>query len=311
MLKIVRKEIVQTVDRYLNANWLRPETVAWDAHLAILMQPYLKKRYSNMLEIGVGNGINTFLMLKGALNENFDSFYNIKVKKLWKDKDIFNNASKNKTKKIIKKKPFKKFNLSIDHKINLINQSKLLGISKKYMVHNCNNIIVTKQKFDFIFSNMLYWLNNTISVIKNVSNLLEKEGTFIFTIPNKKFFDYCKSYKSNNEFWKKINMGRKKHIKFSAEKNNMLYKIKKMKKFSIIDVKSFLSKQTLKIWDVGLRPVAPQLIYMVNKIGDKKRLELKKKWCNKLKPLLIKLTEEEIKKSNNGGFDLYILKKYE
>lgn len=301
------KKINNRINQYLKTNWLRPETLLWDVHLSLLIEPYLKRKIKK-LEIGIGNGINSFITLGGELNKNYDTYQNLNYNSFVTTEDIYNTYKKN-SKKIIKKKVKNKFDLVIDHKENLLKQARLLDISNTYLKHDCNKSIKIKDKFDLIYTNILYWLKNPFYNIREFNDILNKKGLLIFTLPNENFFKYCKSYKSKNKFWKKLNLQRNKHFNFSYKKKEIGSKLKKMKFFKIIKVKSFLSKKSCKIWDIGTRIVSPELIKMSSSLSKNEKLIIKYNWCKKLHPLIYELIKDEIKDSKSGGFDLYILKK--
>ncbi len=50
--------------------------------------------------------------------------------------------------------------------------------------------------------------------------------------------------------------------------------------------RQYLSKTVIEIWDIGLRPISPFLIEMVNLINLKNRLEIKLKWFDHLIPFI-------------------------
>ena len=49
------------IENFLNAHWLRFENLPWDIQVALFFQKYKPKKIKSSLEVGVGNGINTFL----------------------------------------------------------------------------------------------------------------------------------------------------------------------------------------------------------------------------------------------------------
>ena len=49
------------IENFLNAHWLRFENLPWDIQVALFFQKYKPKKIKTNLEVGVGNGINTFL----------------------------------------------------------------------------------------------------------------------------------------------------------------------------------------------------------------------------------------------------------
>ena len=63
------------VSAHLYAYWLRPESGLWDAIAARQIVRDLAGR-KNILEVGIGNGFFSFLMLGGRFKPEFDWFYN-------------------------------------------------------------------------------------------------------------------------------------------------------------------------------------------------------------------------------------------
>ncbi|NVJ91183.1 MAG: hypothetical protein HWE34_05975 [Methylocystaceae bacterium] len=72
----------------------------------------------------------------------------------------------------------------------------------------------------------------------------------------------------------------------------------------------YLSRQTLNIWDIGLRPFSPYMIKMANTLSRTDRFNIKQKWCQGLLPMIKELCDEEFKNGpKEGGFSFYVLKK--
>ena len=301
------KKLKQRIDQYLSVNWLRPETLLWDVPLSLLVDPYLKQK-GKKLEVGIGNGINSFVTLGGKFYESFDSYSNLNSSSFLKSEDIY-NTFKQKRQKIIKKYVKERFDLVIDHKQNLLKQAKLLNISKKYIKYDCNNVLELNNKFDLVYSNILYWLNNPFFNLKNFNNILNPNGILLFILPNENFYKYCKSYKSKEKFWKLLNLKRNKHYNFNYKKKDIKYKLNKMNCYKIINIKSFFSKKSCNIWDVGTRLLSSELIRMTKNLNQREKMKIKINWCKKLYPLIYHLVLDEIRESNTGAFDLYILKK--
>ena len=64
------------VRAYLDVCWLRPETALWDAITAKQLAPHLVGK-RNILELGIGNGYFSFLLLGGRFKPEFDWYYNV------------------------------------------------------------------------------------------------------------------------------------------------------------------------------------------------------------------------------------------
>jgi hypothetical protein len=303
--------INEKIDDFFHLQWLRAENVPWDLHVCKIFQKYfVNNKFSKNLEVGVGNGLNTFINLNGKLNKSFDFFLNAKTDNFFKNADIYDHKLKLEStfgNKIIKKNSENKFHLVLDYKKNLVDISRLLNISKNYKVFDCNNSFKKFEKFDFIYSSIIYWLNNPYDRIIKILKLLNYKGSFLFTIPNQNYLEYCKSYTLKGRLWNLINRGRKKTLKCTVSEN-IFEKWLQKNKINIAAKHYLLSEKTLKIWDIGLRPVSPFLIKMANKMNFIDRSKIKEDWCNNLMPIVKELSHEElIYGKKKGGYCMYLL----
>ena len=83
----------------------------------------------------------------------------------------------------------------------------------------------------------------------------------------------------------------------------------KKNQLDIVSKNYFLSKKTLEIWDLGLRPISPLLIKMANSFDLDTRSLIKKEWCNNLMPIVKELSYEELfYGKKKGGYCMYLVK---
>lgn len=309
----MNKTILDTkIKDFFSLHFLRPENVSWDLHVSLLFQKYFFKKnnkYQDTLEIGSGNGLNTFLNLSGSLKDTYDFFVNINDKKLFKNNDIYNFYNITKSNDIVKKKVKKKFSLVIDHKKNLLDHSKVLDISEAYLKFDCNKELPKNRKYDFIFTTILYWLNSYEKLIDFAKLLKDENSLLVFTVPNENYLNYCQSYKSKSLFWKMINNRRKETLQFQI--NQVLFeRWLKQNNFNIFAKHKLLSKSTLSIWDIGLRVFYKNFIYLLKKLPIQERLIFKNQWMEQYFSVIKELVEEELHNGpKNGGYCMYILQK--
>ncbi len=299
------------IKNFLNAHWLRFENLPWDIQVAMFFQKYKPKKIKRSLEVGVGNGINTLLNLGGSLKKNEDHFSNLSLLST-SNKDYWNTFKRKRNP--IYKSANGRFDIALDHKKNLLKNAENLGISKKYILYDCNKSFDKFGKFDFIYSNIIYWLKNPIKSIKNFEEVLYINGHIMLTIPNQNFFKYSETFKSNNKFLNFINFGRRKHYKFFNNNGSFDRILKKNKNLKVIKKKSILSKNSLKFWDIGNRILFPVYSNHSNyEISKKKRLNLKNATIRRLMPYVTKLVSQEMVdiyiKNLPGAYDLYLIKK--
>ena len=74
---------------------------------------------------------------------------------------------------------------------------------------------------------------------------------------------------------------------------------------------SHLSDTTVKIWDIGLRPLFPVLLKMTNSLDKENLLKIKQEWIETLREFLepIILMDDELGEGLAPAFHCYILEK--
>jgi SAM-dependent methyltransferase len=276
---------------HLNAYWLRPESALWDAIAAKHIGSMLHGK-DNILELGIGNGYFSFLMLGGQFKSDYDWFLNVALEGFWNKADIFNHDSNIEIEQFILRKPSTRIKVALDHKKALLNQASRLGFIDQAIVHDCNQPI-NLDGFSVVYSNMLYWLKEPLSVIDNIANNLRQNGELIIAIPNECFFKSCQSYSKNEYLWKLINRGRADHIIWHMKPSDFEHEISKRGIFEIASLQRYLSPTILKIWDIGLRPLSIPLIKMANALPPESRREIKQEWCDTLLKFAGPLIEDE------------------
>lgn len=293
---------------HLNMYWLRPESALWDAIAGRLIGDELLHSDS-ILELGIGNGFFSFLMLGGKFKPEFDWFYSVNPEGFWKNEDVFDHDAGIDYSKFIDKYPTKRLHIGLDHKPNLLAQVKRLGFVDELVVHDGNQPIALTG-FDAIYSNIIYWLKNPLAVVRHFCDLLPSNGRCILVFPNSSFFEHCTSYTNNAPLWKLVNRGRAAHIMWHMDMDEFRSFVEKETDFRVANSCRYLSPLTLKIWDVGVRPLSMVLTKMANKLTPEDRLEIKNEWCETAMLFLNPLLEQELESgADNGGYNFVVLEK--
>lgn len=296
---------------HLNIFWLRPESALWDAIASDLICRY--PVLSPSLDLGCGNGVFSFITAGGRFSQNYDMYFNLSPDGFWENKDIYNSMNgKNVNKYIVKKSEYQ-FDYGLDYKINLLHQARMLNFYRKLVHYDANKKLpFPDNSLMTIFSNIAPWLEDPKNFLKDMYRLLTDNGELILCLPNIKFKDYCFTYNfAGSRFaglLKMLNRGRLENLRWSASYEDFSA-ICKNSGFKIIDHKYYLSALTLKIWDIGLRPLSPLLIKMSNKLKAKDRFILKREWVETFLKFLEPLYEAERENGAEGGFHLFVLKK--
>jgi len=297
--------------RHLNISWLRPENVLCDTITSVLINRF--KIAEPSLDLGCGNGIFSFITAGGDFSIDYDNYINIdSTKNFWKNEDIYDACKIKNVSRFIIKKPSYFFTVGLDNKVNLLNQAKSLNFYQKIFKHDANSALPFEDgQFKTVFSNIIYWLRDLKKSLRYLYNILDNEGNAILCLPNTKFLTYCTSYnwrKEKSELLHLLNRGRSDCMQWVISYKDFSSIAKKIG-FDIIYHSYYLSPLTLKIWDVGLRPLSPVLIKMANKLNQENRRNIKLEWIDIVLKFLMPLYEIEKNSKKQGGFHFFVLKK--
>ena len=158
---------------------------------------------------------------------------------------------------------------------------------------------------------MLYWLRSAELSVKEIHRVLRSGGRCLLSLQDHKFKTHCISYQwreLNSEMLRLLNRGRSESSHWTISYDELNVMTSKVG-FKVISHSDYLSPLTLKLWDIGLRPLSPVLIKMVHKLNDVDRLSIKLEWIEILRPLLTELMELERKNSYQGGYHFVCLEK--
>lgn len=200
--------------------------------------------------------------------------------------------------------------LAVDHKPELLKQAKQLRFIQNTLIQDANKTIEF-QNIDVVYSNILYWLNDPIKVLKELDLRLHKGSRIVLVFPNENFYKYCKSYiYKESKVWSLINRGRANNIMWKMNILEFESKVCKTTNLKIQRFQTYLSELNLKIWDIGFRPFSSPLIKMANSLMPKNRQEIKEEWVATARPYVDYIMEDElINGEKNGAFNFVVLGK--
>ncbi|OQA71908.1 MAG: hypothetical protein BWY33_01927 [Candidatus Dependentiae bacterium ADurb.Bin246] len=136
------------------------------------------------------------------------------------------------------------------------------------------------------------------------------------TMPEFSFYNqlYVKTNNSEFEFLKYLDRGRySSNIKIS--KSYLEWKqLFDKSGLKIVEHKTHLSKTVMEMWDIGLRPLFPVLIKLVNAVKNKDELlEIKKEWIEIfmkfLEPIFYLELQNKLNQDKEKAFHYFVLEK--
>ncbi len=309
---------IDVLDQLLNLYWLRPETALW-RHIDIQAMNGFEFA-SPSLDLGCGDGNFSFIRGGGAFAHSFDAFRSVAgLNEFFQNTDVFDSYDTTFQPNILRY-PNYKIDIGFDHKDNLLKKASTLGLYKSLKVGDANNgLPFESNSFNSIFSNVVYWLDDPVVVLKEIQRVLSPDGQVCLMLPDRcfsQFSFYENLYVRNRDpkwaflefldrgrFADNIRQGRTR-IEWEETFNEC--------KLSVVSHRRHLSERIVRIWDIGLRPLFPVLMKMVREIPPEKLPAIKAEWVNTLKIFLGPLIELEIGEQADAvdkAFHCYILKK--
>lgn len=250
----------------------------------------------------------------GELTSAYDVYLNLKLKGFWNKKDIYNQSETPIPPRFISKRPRYSYTVGLDHKINLIKQASYLGAYQKTVLADANQSWPFRNNsFQNIFSNIGYWLSNPNFLFSELGRTLKSGGKAYLALQTPSLPKLCPSYRPNDfpnysQLLTLLNGGR-------SECSNWRLSLKELEclirdnGFKLAYHRYYLTSVTLKIWDIGFRPLTPVLTKMANLLTSRKRVQLKKEWIELLNQLLNPVFEFEHQEPKDGGYIYIILEK--
>jgi SAM-dependent methyltransferase len=298
------------VDAHLNVWWLRPESALFDAIASGVIAQHEMRRPS--LDFGSGNGIFSFITAGGLFSPDYDWHRNVDPKGFWENRDIYDTFLIPQTSDWILKKPDRQFDYALDHKHSLLQQAKRLDFYLNTVRGDGNRSLpFGDESFQTVFSNILYWLNSAENSMREVWRVLRPAGRFLLCLQDHRFKEYCVSYQwrqRNSELLRLLNRGRSESNVWTLSYPDLM-DLSKKSGFKVISHEYYLSPLTLKVWDIGLRPLSAALIKMVQKLTEADRREIKREWIDTLRPFILELCHLDQESKEQGGFHFVCLEK--
>lgn len=291
-------------------SWLRPESALWDAIASTVVSGFTLA--SPSLDLGAGNGIFSFITSGGAFSVEYDWYRNVDPTGFWDGRDIYDTFSSTPRPDWIARRPKYPIDWALDAKPNLLRQAEGLGFYRRCVAADAGGRLPFEDdSFQAVFSNMLYWLPSAEAALRELHRILRTGGRAILCLQNDKFIQYCPSYRwraRGSEILRLLNRGRSECGRWTISYATLV-SLSKAMGFRIASHTYYLSPLTLLAWDIGLRPLSPVLIRMVQRLSEDGRHAIKVEWMDTLRPFLTELYELDLNDKEQGGYHCVCLEK--
>lgn len=302
-------KIPRFLDEHLNVQWLRPESALWDAIASAVVSQFSLRVPS--LDLGAGNGVFSFITAGGAFSPDYDWYRNANPQ-CGASGDLYDAFVTGPTPQWIQRRPAYQIDCALDAKPNLLRQADALGFYHTTVVGDANRRLpFDDETFATVFSNILSWLDSPEGSLREVWRILHPNGHALLCLPDRTFLEWCASYRwkeERSELLRLLNGARRESIRWTVSSKE-LATLTKRAGFKVVSERRYLSPVTLNVWDIGLRPLSPVLIRLVQRLDEADRLTVKQEWMGILRPFLRELYALDQKDRGRGGYYCLYLKK--
>jgi SAM-dependent methyltransferase len=300
----------QFIDPHLNVAWLRPESALWDAIASALISQFEFVHPS--LDFGCGNGIFSFITAGGDFSTDFDWYRNVNPEGFWENRDIYDTFQAFDRDKWIIRAPRYEITVGGDAKINLLLQANGLDFYKHAALLDGNgNLPFENESFETVFSNILFWLKSPQSSLAEIQRILRPGGRALLCLQDPRFKEYCRSYRwreLQSELLRLVNRGRSESHLWTVSYDELM-RLAETSGFRVAFHSYYISPLTMKVWDIGLRPLSPLLLKMIRKLSEEDRKAIKTEWMETLRPFVRELWNLDVQNTKPGGFHFVCLEK--
>jgi len=272
----------------LHLYWLRPERALFGASVE-LRGPL--RPWGSSVELGCGDGLNTFLRLGGTLEPSFDYYAalegEIGMAEYVEGKDVYDAPLRGFFP--VKEKPGIQFHQGLDFKQNLLDRANMLGAYKSVQWHDLNTPLPYGDgTIDFVYSNVLYWLKDPDPLIAETARILTKGGEAVFEVLTRavESEDFFGRFGAWGPEWCRL-MDRGRFASYPGLRSLREWEaafaganLRVTKSLNVLPRGIFL------VWHVGLRPIYPLLKRMIDTIPAPERTKIREEWVQTFFDLL-------------------------
>lgn len=276
--------------RFIEMYWLRPENGLWMTLRSLTLRDVEFAHPS--IDISCGDGVFSFLHMDGEFDPAFDVFASVahldRVRT--KHADMFDAASEGYRPKI-QKRPIGRIDVGADFKASMLGKAVALDFYGRLVEQDNNDPLKFETgSFATVYCNAAYWVKNIDAFLAELTRIVRPDGRVVLQVKLDLMKQYTLSKFENTlgaKFLDLIDRGRMECWPSLTDRKNW------EKRFAhagmtICSATPFVTRTHSHMWDIGLRPLAPQLVRMANALTPQTRAEIKRDWvdlfCDLLAP---------------------------
>lgn len=281
--------------RFVEAYWLRPENALWMTLRSLTLRHVPLARPS--IDVSCGDGIFSFLHLGGVLDPAFDVFCSVAGVDTRRrvSNDMFDHFETDYLPPVWSV-PAARIDVGEDCKASMLAKAGKLPLYERLVEHDNNTPLPFEdESFGTIYCNSAYWVTKIDLFLRELRRATHLDGRIVLQVK----LDSMKAHTleshravlgdrflqiigSRFEHWPTLTDRRTWERRFSAAG------------LRVTSATPFITAAHSRLWDVGLRPIAPLLIRMANALTPASRAAVKRDWVELMLDLLTPLCAPDL-----------------
>ncbi len=288
--------------RFLNAYWLRPENAFWMTLRSLAL--FTARWRAPSIDVSCGDGLFSFIHAGGELDAAFDVFASVaSLDRVTHDHaDMFDFAAPQYAPPVTRQ-PGWKIEVGTDLKDAMLAKASALGLYERLIRHDSNERLpLPDASFETVYCNSAYWVENIDGFLADLARVTSPTGRVVLHVK----LDSMKRYTLQpwrealgEDFLRIIGRGRFDCWPTLASRSQWERRFQAAG-LHIADARPFATPTHSRLWDVGLRPIAPLLARMANALTAQTRAAIKRDWVDLFCELLDPITREDFDLADTG-----------
>lgn len=268
--------------RFVSCYWLRPENAFWMTLRSMALSRVTVT--GPAIDVACGDGIFTFLHCGGAFDPAFDVFQSVGAldRVRTEHADMFDHVVEDYAPPIVRR-PGLHFAAGLDAKPALLAKADKLRFYDRLIEQDGNRpLALADESFDTVYCNAAYWIDGIDAFLGELRRIVRHGGRVVLQVKLDSMRCYNLSayaHALTDGFLDIIGRGRLACWTSLTDRATWESRFARAG-LSVVRAEPFVTPTHARIWDVGLRPVAPLLVRMANGLTPETRASIKHDWVN-------------------------------
>lgn len=292
----------ERLSAYLGAYWLRPENALWMTlrSMALAAVPIARPT----ADLSCGDGIFTFLHLGGRLAEDFDVFTAASNldRVTHEHADMFDHVPRD-YRPPISTRPSMTVSLGTDLKPAMLAKAAALRFYDALIQHDSNQRLpIDDAALATVYCNSAYWIRDIDGFLRDLHRVVQPDGVIVLHVKLADMQRYTFASQRNllGQRWLDIiGRGRMECWPTVCGRSEWEQRFRSAG-LDIREATPFVTSTHARIWDIGLRPIAPLLVRMTQALTPATRAEIKRDWVELMLDLLMPLCRPDLNLSGKA-----------